>query len=153
MVSAMPDVRDSNSSEAMCRGWPDADLPRPVALHPPRWRRLSFRRGMVILVALLTLAPLHATDSTDEEAKDVTALFNTNCGGCHGKDGRARTPMAKKLKVRDLSKSKIPDAEIERQIRQGRQGAKGETLMPAFDGRLSDQEIKELIAKVKQLRA
>jgi mono/diheme cytochrome c family protein len=112
---------------------------------------MPFRRHTAALMAGLALASA-AADEAGPGAKDVAALYNTHCAGCHGKDGRARTPMAKKLKVRDLTKSKATDAEIERQIREGKQGPKGETLMPAFKGRLTDDEIKQLIEKVKKFR-
>ena len=86
------------------------------------------------------------------EAEEQPSLFSQNCAPCHGKDGKARTPMAKKLGVKDLTQSKIPDAEIERQIRDGRKDPQGKQLMPAFEEKLSTNQIKELISTVKAFR-
>jgi len=46
--------------------------------------------------------------------------FSKNCAPCHGKDGKAQTSIARKLGVKDLTQSKLTDAEIERQIVDGR---------------------------------
>ena len=152
MLCGMSDLRRCKLL-GMARGLlRDTRVPRLLAARPPHRGRSSLQRGIAILAMVLTSGTLHADDPAEAGTKDAVTLYNTNCAGCHGKDGRARTPMAKKLKVRDLSKSKIPDVEVERQIRKGRQGPKGETLMPSFDGRLSDDDIKRLIAKVKEFR-
>ena len=79
-------------------------------------------------------------------------VFITNCAPCHGKDGKARTPAARKLGVKDLTQSKISAAEIERQIRDGRKNPEGKQQMPAFGERLTPEEIKQLISVVKELR-
>jgi mono/diheme cytochrome c family protein len=81
-----------------------------------------------------------------------TALYNTHCSGCHGKDGRANTPIAKQLGVRDLTQSQTTDLEILKQIREGRQGPGGKTLMPAFKDRLSREEEQHLVEKVRGFR-
>lgn len=79
-------------------------------------------------------------------------LFKKNCAPCHGQDGRARTRAARLLGVKDLSKSKIGDLEIKRQILKGRKGKDGKQKMPSFEGSLSDPEIKRLVEIVKKLR-
>lgn len=85
-------------------------------------------------------------------AVESAAIFAKNCGPCHGKDGKARTPIARKLGVKDLTKSKISDDEIRRQIREGRKDRAGKLQMPEFKDTLSDEEIKLLIGYVKTLR-
>ena len=59
---------------------------------------------------------------------------------------------AKLLGVKDLSQSKLPDAEIVKQIIEGRQDAKGSQKMPPFKDMLTDEEIKELVKVVKSFR-
>lgn len=85
-------------------------------------------------------------------AIEPAAIFAKNCGPCHGKDGKARTPIARKLGVKDLTQSKISDDEIRRQIREGRKDRAGKLQMPEFKDTLSDEEIKLLIGYVKTLR-
>jgi mono/diheme cytochrome c family protein len=79
-------------------------------------------------------------------------LFYKHCGGCHGKDGRAKTPIARQLGVKDLTLSRLAEPDIERQIREGKAAKDGKTLMPAFKGLLTDEEVKTLIGVVKGLR-
>ena len=83
---------------------------------------------------------------------DGALLFTKHCALCHGKDGKARTPVAKKLGVKDLTESKIPDAEIVKQIKEGKKGEDGKQKMPPFEGKLSDAELKLLVTVVKELR-
>lgn len=85
-------------------------------------------------------------------AEDAAALFNLNCAPCHSKDGRARTPAARKLGVKDLTLSTLPDDEIARQIRDGRKGPDGKHQMPSFGDRLSPEQVKALIQYVKEFR-
>ena len=101
-----------------------------------------------VLLALLSLG----VPSFSAPPPEATALFQLTCAPCHGKDGRARTPMARKLGVKDLTLSKIPEAEVVRQIREGRKDAQGKQQMPAFGDRLSEQEIRKLVEVVKSLR-
>jgi len=79
-------------------------------------------------------------------------LFAKNCAPCHGKDGKAQTPIARKLGVKDLTQSKLTDAEIEKQIVDGRRDDHGKEKMPAFKGKFSDDEIKSIITVVKDFR-
>jgi mono/diheme cytochrome c family protein len=85
-------------------------------------------------------------------AADGAALFADNCASCHGVDGRAGTPAGRKVHAKDLSLSKLTDAEIERQIKAGRQDSRGVFIMPPFKDRLSDEDISALISVVKSFR-
>ena len=85
-------------------------------------------------------------------ARDAGELFVKVCAPCHSKDGTAQTPAARKLGVKDLSQSKLTDAQIIEQIREGKQPGKSESKMPAFKEKLSPEEIESLVAVVKQFR-
>jgi mono/diheme cytochrome c family protein len=85
-------------------------------------------------------------------AGETNELFINNCASCHGKDGKAQTSVARKLGVKDLSQSKLNDAQIEQQIREGRQGDQTAGKMPAFKDRLTAEEIKTLVTVVKEFR-
>lgn len=95
-------------------------------------------------IALATPATIHAADGSD--------VFAANCVPCHGPDGKARTPAGRKLHAADLTKSKLADADIEKQIAEGTKDAKGKERMPSFNARLSPAEIAALVAYVKTLR-
>ena len=85
-------------------------------------------------------------------AAERSAVFDKNCVACHGSDGSANTPQGRKVKAHDLRESKITDAEIERQIREGSKNKSGVTVMPAFGRDLTDEQIKEAIATVIAFR-
>lgn len=85
-------------------------------------------------------------------AAETNEVFIKNCASCHGKDGKAQTSVAKKLGVKDLSQSKLTDEQIEQQIREGRPADQNSAKMPAFKDRLTAEEIKSLIAVVKEFR-
>ena len=79
-------------------------------------------------------------------------LFGKHCASCHGKDGKARTPIARQLGVKDLTQSKTSDGEIEKQVIEGKKDERGNQKMPPFKDKLSPEEIKSLIEFVKGLR-
>lgn len=83
-------------------------------------------------------------------AGDAYELFLKNCSPCHGKDGKAETPAARKLGVKDLSLSKLTDAQIKQQIHEGKQENQATSKLPAFKDRLSDEEIKSLVPVIKE---
>jgi mono/diheme cytochrome c family protein len=88
-------------------------------------------------------------------AADPKALWDANCAQCHGKDGRADTKMGKALSAKDLTDSKIQgsfsDDKAAESIKNGIK-ENGKTTMKAFGGKLSDDEIKALVAYVRTLK-
>jgi len=95
-------------------------------------------------VALVSGAPVHAASGEE--------LFVKHCVPCHGKDGKAENPAARKLGVKDLSKSKATDGEIEKQVIEGNKDKGGTLKMPQFKDTFTPEEIKSLIAVVKGFR-
>ena len=85
-------------------------------------------------------------------ASDPKELFEKICAPCHSKDGTAQTPAAKKLGVKDLSQSKLTDAQIIQQILEGKQDAKATSKMPAFKEKLTREETESLVPVVKAFR-
>ncbi len=93
-------------------------------------------------VALLCCAPLLAQDSGGD-------LFRANCALCHGADGKSNTPTGRAFKAPDLTSAavaKMTDAELTRVIHDG----KGN--MPAFGTRLTDAQIRSLVAHIRSLQ-
>ena len=78
---------------------------------------------------------------------DAAALWASNCASCHGKDGSGNTAMGKKLGVKDYTKEQgFSDAEATNVIQNG----KGK--MKAYKGKLSDADVKALVAYVRGLK-
>jgi mono/diheme cytochrome c family protein len=80
-------------------------------------------------------------------AADAAALWGQHCASCHGKDGSGNTAMGKKLGVKDYTKEQaFSDAEAANVIKNG----KGK--MKAYKGKLSDADVKALVAYVRSLK-
>jgi cytochrome c6 len=88
-------------------------------------------------------------------AADAKTNWANNCAQCHGPDGKAGTKMGKMLNAKDLTDPKIQagftDAQAAEAIKNGVK-KDGKTTMKAFGGKLSDDEIKALVAYVRTLK-
>ncbi len=86
---------------------------------------------------------------------DVAATWSTNCASCHGKDGKGATMMGRKLGIKDLTDPKVQasftDADATKAIKEG-VTEDGKEKMKAFGGKLSDDDIKGLVAHVRTLK-
>jgi mono/diheme cytochrome c family protein len=78
--------------------------------------------------------------------------FNQHCASCHSKDGRAQTPVARQRHVKDLSESRLPDAEIIEQILRGSHEKTVPFKMPPFKEKLARSDIASLVPLVKAFR-
>lgn len=82
-------------------------------------------------------------------ADDSATVYKAKCAVCHGPDGSGNTTMGKKLGAKDLRSPEVQkksDAELFSNIAEGM----GKT-MPAYRGKLSDQEIRGLVAYIREL--
>ena len=78
---------------------------------------------------------------------DASALWGQYCASCHGKDGSGNTAMGKKLGVKDYTKSQtFSDAEATNAIKNGQGKMKG------FKDKLSDADVKALVAYVRSMK-
>jgi len=106
--------------------------------------------------AFLSLAlTLLAASAMTLRGADAKANWDANCVQCHGKDGKADTKMGKTLNAKDLTDAKVQatfsDAKAAESIKNGVK-ENGKTTMKAFGDKLSDDEIKALVAYVRTLK-
>jgi mono/diheme cytochrome c family protein len=108
-------------------------------------------KTVLVLVAMTAFA----VSITSLRAADAKALWDANCVQCHGKDGKADTKMGKALSAKDLTdpavQSGFTDAKATDSIKNGVK-ENGKTTMKAFGGKLSDDDIKALVAYVRTLK-
>lgn len=103
--------------------------------------------------ALLFLSPFAAAAA--EPTAEATALFNTHCATCHGKDGKAATPMGKKMGLDDFTEAKWqtehPDAKVKAAMENGAKREKdGKTFeMKSFKEKLSAEEMDAIVTVVR----
>jgi len=102
----------------------------------------QIRRPALLLLYVLLAVPVFA-QSTGEE------IFKSNCAKCHGADGQATIPMAKMLKI---SSFKSPDMvkASESQLIEATKDGKGK--MPAYKSKLTDDQIKKVVAYIRTLQ-
>ena len=102
----------------------------------------SFRQrlgtlAVAVICVLLVAGPAQAQAGAD--------LYKTKCQACHGPDGSGNTPMGKKLGAHDFHSpevQKMTDAQLIETI------TKGKEKMPAYAGKLTAEQIKELAGYV-----
>ena len=98
-------------------------------------------------LALVALAPFLGL-SRPPQAQKGQAIFQEQCIGCHGADGKAQTDMGRKVHAADLTSGAVQgqsDVKLEKIVKGGKE------KMPAFDGKLSDEEIRSVVAYVRQI--
>jgi mono/diheme cytochrome c family protein len=104
---------------------------------------------------LSVAACLLLASSLSLRAADAKANWDANCVQCHGKDGKADTKMGKTLNAKDLTDPKVQagfsDAKAAESIKNGVK-ENGKTTMKAFGDKLSDDDIKALVAYVRTLK-
>jgi mono/diheme cytochrome c family protein len=79
---------------------------------------------------------------------DASSLFKSKCAACHGTDGSGNTPGGKSMKIRDFHSADVQeqtDAQLTDLITNGK-GA-----MPAYKGKLPDDQIKQLVVYIRTL--
>ena len=106
------------------------------------------------MIVSLTIS-LFIASAGSMNAADAKALWDANCAQCHGKTGNADTKMGKMLNAKDLTDAKkqagFTDAQATAAIKDGVK-ENGKTTMKAFAGKLTDDDIKALVAYVRTLK-
>jgi cytochrome c553 len=87
---------------------------------------------------------------------EVAENWTKHCTSCHGKDGKGQTKAGRAADVKDLTDAKyqatFTDEQMFKQIKEGMKDAKGKEKMKPFADKLSDDEIKALVAFVRGLK-
>jgi mono/diheme cytochrome c family protein len=107
-------------------------------------------KAIVSLVITLLVA-----STISLRAADGKALWAANCTPCHGASGKGDTKMGQTLGAMDLTdaskQGSFSDAQAASAIKNGIK-QNGKTTMKAFGGKLSDDDIKALVAYVRTLK-
>ena len=108
--------------------------------------KLNLVRFLGQSVVIVGLIALGAGLSQAESAGGP--LFKAKCAACHGADGKGEVPVGKKLGARDLSSAEVQgqsDAQLADVV------TKGKNKMPKYDGKLTKDQIGELVAYIREL--
>jgi mono/diheme cytochrome c family protein len=104
--------------------------------------KYSIRTAAMILLAASIAAPAFAQSAGAD-------TYKAKCAMCHGPDGTAATPMGKMMKIpsfKDPAVVKESEAALIATTKDG----KGK--MPAYNGKLTDAQIKEVVSYIRTLQ-
>ena len=101
-------------------------------------RKMAIFLVMILLVATATPAAF---------ADDAAALYKAKCASCHGADGKA-SAIGKKMGAKDLQD---PEAKKATEAQWIEVTTKGKNKMPKYEGKLTVDQIKQLVAYMKDL--
>src|SRR5215472_18520414 len=99
-----------------------------------------------MLRASLVIAIFALIFSTYTFADTGADLFKAKCAACHGASGAGDTTMGKNLKLKDMGSAevqKMSDDELATAI------SKGKGKMPAYDGKLSKDQVNDLVKLIR----
>jgi mono/diheme cytochrome c family protein len=107
------------------------------------------------MIAKLALAATLAALAPAAFAADAKANYDKHCAKCHGPDGRGQTRMGKQSGAKDYTDPKIQaemkDDEAIANIKNG-QKINGKEAMKPFGDKLSEDEIKALVAYMRAFK-
>src|SRR5262249_52750227 len=102
---------------------------------------------MLVSMAALSLVAVMAVSAIAQDG--ATALYKSKCPACPRPDGQRDKPPRQKLGVKDFHSpevSKMSDQELAAITK------KGKDKMPAYDKKLTDDQIKQLITYIRTLK-
>jgi cytochrome c6 len=113
-------------------------------------KKQTILKGFILLTALIVSSYVLATASVNRNinrAADGNAVYAAKCAICHGKDGRG-TPNWRAKGQPDFTNTAWQKSRTDAQLTDATKNGKGK-YMPAFNGKLSDEEIAAVVAKVR----
>jgi len=104
--------------------------------------KLNVRSLAAIFIVAFSFFPAFAQDSGAD-------IYKAKCQMCHGPDGVGNTPAGKIAKIVSLKDSSVvnaPDGDLIPIVKNGK------NKMPAFTGKLSDDQINSVMAYIRTLQ-
>jgi len=101
----------------------------------------NLRNAAVCCIAASIMSPAFAQNAGAD-------AYKAKCAMCHGADGTSNTPAGKAMKAtsfKDPAVAKASDAELFGAVKNGK------NKMPAYAAKLSDEQIKSVVAYVRTL--
>lgn len=102
-----------------------------------------------IVRSLLGLSIAALVLSTASFADGGADTFKAKCAACHGASGAGDTGMGKTLKLRDLGSTEVQqqsDEDLTNII------TKGKGKMPSYDGKLTKEQITDVVKYIRTLK-
>lgn len=102
-------------------------------------------RNFLAVVLMIAVVSMMSTAAFGQAAD----LYKAKCASCHGADGKADTPIGKKMGVKSFT-----DADVAKNTDQNwfEVTKKGKGKMPGYDGKLTDDQINDLVKYIRTLK-
>ena len=103
----------------------------------------------LIVTLILLVAFASATGKASYAADTGADVYKAKCASCHGADGKGDTAMGKNLKLKDLGSADVQsqsDADLAGVI------AKGKKPMPGYEGKLTNDQIQDVVKYIRSLK-
>lgn len=104
--------------------------------------KLTLSKKLAVVVMALAILALPLASFAADAAADV---FKSKCAMCHGPDGKGKMAGTKDLGSAEVQKAS--DADLTATITNGKP-----PKMPAYKGKLTDEQIKEMVKYVRSLK-
>jgi mono/diheme cytochrome c family protein len=100
--------------------------------------------GMAVIAVLCLVGSI-------ARAQDVASgekIYKAKCVSCHGPDGKGETAAGKATKARDIC-----SADVKKEADADWTGiiSKGKNKMPSYDKKITDAEVKDVVAYMRSL--
>jgi mono/diheme cytochrome c family protein len=105
--------------------------------------KTTYRAQALLAAAVLSIGALCFAQSSGE------STYKAKCQMCHGVNGAADSTIAKNLKIKpasDADMKKLTAAQMIDSVKNGK------NRMPSFKDKLSDAQIKEVVAYFRSLK-
>lgn len=100
----------------------------------------------ITLVCIMSLLAISTTSFAQDSGADI---YKSKCQSCHAADGSGNTPAGKSMKARPFNSPevlKMSDDDLIQVTKNGR------GKMPAYAGKLTDDQIKAVVAHIRTLQ-
>jgi cytochrome c6 len=114
-----------------------------------RYSKTHMKKLMILAAAMSVAFALSA------KAADANENWSSHCAKCHGADGKGETKMGKKAGCKDYTSAAVQAAmKDDAAFKAVKEGLKvdGKEVMKPFGEKLSDEEIKALIAHMRTFK-
>jgi cytochrome c6 len=100
-------------------------------------------------IARIVAVSLFTASSTMVFAQSGADIYKSKCQMCHGADGSGNTPAGKSSKARPFNSPEVMKLSDDDLIKVTKSG---QGKMPAYAGKLTDAQIKDVIAHIHTLQ-
>lgn len=99
-------------------------------------------------IALAGMLCVAGTAVCAQDKANGEKVYKAKCAGCHGPDGKGETAAGKATKARDICSE---DVKSESDAAWTDIIVKGKNKMPSYDKKVTDAELKDVIAYMRSL--